>query len=354
MRGLAHSILLKLGRGLVLSAIVAALAPAVALASFPGQDGVIAYTGAVDPSCYERCPPSHEGIWALEPKTDDQFQLTAGPDSDPSFSPSGNLLAFQRPVGERSMVFVKKVDGSQARPLVEGEEPTFAPNGRQIAFVYDLNLFVTGLVAGAPVRLLYAAPSASFVMGPRWSSTGEIVFQSYQQSRNDDWRVEIDIIDPPSSRVRTVLTVESQESLPPLYPDWSPHGQALAVALCHVGQAVTSSKGVADLVLHEDCRADVWAPHGQRLAAPGTGDLKNKPNTTCPEGPVEGDPISWQPLVSGTLRIATVRCKARRPLPGERVYPSGTPSTETKASHTSVHSRNCQTIKHRYICFPSR
>jgi Tol biopolymer transport system component len=71
-------------------------------------------------------------------------QLTTGPsfDSNPSFSPNGKQIVFDRhPGAGKSHVFAINVDGSGLRQLTNGNfndsEPVYVPNGKRIVFVSD-------------------------------------------------------------------------------------------------------------------------------------------------------------------------------------------------------------------------
>ncbi len=345
------SIAVLAGSIAVLAAIAATLAPSAAEGSFPGANGVIAYS-------------AEHSIWAVDPATGDQLRLTSGPeDSAPSFSPSGDLLTFQRrttitvtapqrpPTGPVTTsqrrpvstvtVYIANADGSDPTPLVAGSEPAFSPDGRQIVFVRPSGLFLTGVEPGSPVRQLTDHPGD---LTPRWSARGSIVFQ-----RADGADGDIDIVTPPSSHIRRLLAYHSgtnEESTTPMWPEWSPNGKSISVALCELGSETPPLKTVPSIVSHTNCAPDVWAPAGGRLLEAGTGALRGKPDSTCPpfirgggnEDAIfihdghplyrnEGSnwPIAWQPLHPGTLRVPTVPCaedKERENYPTWRAVPA--------------------------------
>jgi WD40-like Beta Propeller Repeat len=326
-------------------ALAAALAPSAALASFPGGDGVVAY--------------AYEGrIWAVEPYTSNQLQLTSGPgDSAPSFSPSGAQLAYQRLMAGSATVYLANADGSGAIALASGSEPAFSPDGRQIVFVRAGGLFLTGLTPGGPARQLTRVPGDHH---PEWSANGSIVFQrtaiwhrvvtcikdgtsssatlsllergeryckssSAKREYATLHRSDLDVITPPSMRVRQVLgyqtelsTTHASSETVEMYPDWSPDSESIAAALCPL-QPLTGAPPVLGTVpsieFHEGCSPAVWAPSGgvvvESSARPGSAPLVTPPQpntafTSCPEA-VTGS-ISWQPLVDGTPRLPVARC----------------------------------------------
>ncbi len=342
----------------MVGAIAAALTPTPAEGSFPGANGVIAYS-------------AEHSIWAVDPATGDQLRLTSGPeDSAPSFSPSGDLLAFQRrttstltipprpptgpattsrrrpentvatsprpPTGPATTsqrrpastitIYIANADGSNPTPLVVGSEPAFSPNGSQLVFVGPSGLFLTGVTPGSPVRALTDRPGDRT---PRWSSKGSIVFQ-----RSDGKDSDLDIVVPPSSHVRRLLSYHNGiGEQTPMWPEWSPNGASISVALCAPGSEPPPLETVPSVVFHSNCAPDVWAPVGERLVEAGAGVLRGRPETTCPpfiegggneeegfardghqlyrdEGP--SWPIAWQPLHRGTLRVPTVPCAKDR------------------------------------------
>ncbi len=294
----------RLIRAAVACAGFALLAPAAALGSFPGQDGVIAY--------------SAEGhIWAVNPASGGQAQLTSGPnDSAPSFSPSGNALAFQREVGHTITIYLAQADGAEAHPLVAGSEPAFSPDGREIVFVRPGGLYVTGVTPGSPVRRLTSDPGDS---EPRWSSTGTIAFTRMRTTGRHHRKLAapaLELLTPPSQHVFEVLALTGfEEPEGTLRPDWSPDGGTLVVSLCFpFSHATRHLEGrppsLPAVVLRTSCTTAVWAPDGHGLAEAGEGTLAGVRQSSCP-APKELEvvrPIAWQPVVSATAPVATAAC----------------------------------------------
>ncbi len=373
-----------LRRTLVIAASIALLTPTTALGSFPGKNGVIAYTAesAVDHLAEHRTKHSVEiytslentgeiDIWAMDPNTGGQAQLTSGhDDSDPSFSPSGNMLAFQRREAGTVTIYIAQADGSQAKPLVEGSEPAFSPDGQEIVFVRPEGLYVTALAPGSPVRRITDHPGDR---DPRWGSTGSIAFE-----RTDIWRAkdhrgndyadnefdarnELDTVTPPSLKVSRIMTYSLDTNM---WPDWSPNGRALAVALCAgEGEETFAGTGIPrrlagrppllpSVVFHLSCTPAVWAPDGREFTEPGILGAQTRPDGSCP-GPTKengelvwlarNDPASWQPLVNGTQPVPTIKCP---PESSEGPMALEAPPF-LRGTRACIYSRR----RHRKICF---
>jgi dipeptidyl aminopeptidase/acylaminoacyl peptidase len=347
----------KLRQLICIAAATAAIAPTVALASFPGVDGVIAYSVGHS---------AQQGIWAVDPHTGGQMQLTSGTDEAPSFSPSGNLLAFQRRAAGTTTIFLARADGSNAKPLLSGSEPDFSPDGRHIVLVRARGLFVTALLPGSRVRQITNHPGDRT---PRWSSTGAIAFQRtdvwHSRGRpNSKWgkKEELDVMSPDGRHVDQVFTSTLGTNM---WPDWSPDGRTLAVDLCSISSFPLPN--FPSFVFHVGCLPAVWAPDGRKLIQSG-GSLESRGfswggfGTSCPRYIPEGTDatffsttvggkeeeefksapqISWQPLISGTLRVPTVPC-APRPEPGVKhsaVAPIGQGTRPTFCGHSQRHRR---------------
>jgi hypothetical protein len=342
------------------AALFAAAALAVTLAapcaegSFPGTNGVIAYS-------------AENSIWVVDPTTGHQARLiSGGDDSAPSFSPSGNLLAFERttpkPGGTAgagaATIYLANADGSNPRPLVAGNEPAFSPSGRQIVFARPSGLFLIGIQPGARVRRLTDHRGD---LTPRWSATGWIAFQRIEGDHSD-----LDLIHPPSRRIRLLVSHKPDIGSPrPMWPEWSPSGKTISVALCEFGDEIARLPTVPLVVLHSTCAPDVWAPAGKRLLEAGTGPLVGRPETSCPpyiagggsedvsyfhhgnllygdEGP--NWPIAWQPLKAGGSPVPTTECEAQ-PQRENGATEGVAPATVTRGGRLCAYRR-----RHRRLC----
>ena len=91
-------------------------------------------------------------------------------------SPNGTTLAFvAKPPGQRSALFVRKLNQLQATPLAgtdDAASPFFSPDGQWIAFFADGQLKKVSVTGGAPIRLT-EAPNGR---GGTWIDDDTIVF----------------------------------------------------------------------------------------------------------------------------------------------------------------------------------
>jgi WD40 repeat protein len=124
----------------IAAGVFALVVPAAAEAAFPGKNGRIAFTaqvrdrGETVSSRIETVLPSGRGRRVLGTCPGDQSCL----DTDPSWSPSGRLLAFVQGPGRLAVV---RSDGTGLRQLPQftenDGEPAWSPNGRRLAFIGD-------------------------------------------------------------------------------------------------------------------------------------------------------------------------------------------------------------------------
>jgi TolB protein len=106
--------------------------------SYSADGRMIAFSGDRHP------PPTGSGshIYVMNADGSNVRQVTSGEgyDSDPSFSPGGDQIVFDRTSGSsRPRIFIVNLDGSGLRALTDGStsdsEPVFTPNGRRIVYV---------------------------------------------------------------------------------------------------------------------------------------------------------------------------------------------------------------------------
>jgi Tol biopolymer transport system component len=179
-------------------------------------------------------------IYAMDAAGSDVRPVTSGEfyDSNPSFSPDGRRIVFERRRGERvSSIFVINLDGSGERQLTRGahldQDPVFAPNGRWIAFVSnrdkdavsDQSDIFSMRSNGSRVRVLIDGPHDE--SGPDISPSGRsVVFASNRIRRT----LNIFVAGSSGQRVRALTHAEETcfGSVCFHSPSWSPDGKHIA------------------------------------------------------------------------------------------------------------------------------
>lgn len=333
---------------------LALVLPAGAAGSFPGQNGVIAYSATVGPTNPETA------IWAVDPATGYQLRLTSGAyDRHPTFAPSGSILAFERFTAiagplRNPTVFVVRADGSGPRALVAGSEPAFSPDGSRVLFVRNGAIYAIGLTPGSVARKIVAGPGDS---APQWSPTGTIAFErSHIVSLRDSGHIhralrnDVDLLSSPRARRRSLITFERGPRDPArLQPvafrlDWSPDARALSLSVCAEPTSLPPSSipTVPHLVLATGCRSQIWAPAGTGLVSLGPPGLAGLPNTTCPHDLTSGTELAYQPLHGDTLRVPVKPCEAvPEPERSERASSSPPPTPGSRTCYFLGGRRHC-------------
>jgi Tol biopolymer transport system component len=186
--GLAHAVPWAF-QFLLLSSVAVAQnnsGPEVTIKYFDLSKGRLAFV-------YEKDKKSD--IWVLDFGTLTVLPLvnTPGPDSAPSWSPDGQVLAFDCEVSGDREIYTVNADGSHLTRLTNSpgldRDPDWSPDGSQIVFASSrmgegTDLFVMGSNGASPQPLGIVKRKSSVQNAmPKWSPRGtEILF-----STNEDW-----------------------------------------------------------------------------------------------------------------------------------------------------------------------
>ncbi len=213
-------------------------------------------------------------------------------DSNPVWSPSGTMIAFERSIGDNREIVVARSDGSiiqkiQCRPADDGSEMEFfmpgiveetsynsgiswSPDESRLVFMsnggsgnYDLYL-LPALGKETTIRLTKNTEKDSH---PHWSPVdGRLAFVSGRSGK-----AEIYLMDLVSRQV-SVLTNGAKTYL---YPQWSPDGRRLSlmygsnenhdIYLIEDLQQPSQSLKALTTWQYDDLRP-VWSPDGSKIA----------------------------------------------------------------------------------------
>ncbi len=212
------------------------LAVAPAQAAFPGVPGPIAYSKVV---IDEFASPG--GLLVHGPrKSQPPRQLTDDRDDrSPAYSANGRLIAFSSnrdpSEGARGAhIYLMNADGSDARQLTSGEfydsNPSFSPNGQEVLFDRGglsgrvTHVFGVG-VDGSGLRQI--TNDAGSDADPTFTPNGRrIVFVSNRRSSGRKDRANIFSMHPDGSGMRVLIGGPREE----YDPDVSPNGRLIAFA----------------------------------------------------------------------------------------------------------------------------
>jgi Tol biopolymer transport system component len=161
-----------------LTAALGIVAPAQA--TFPGDNGRIAYTWSRGGEAFEDGPrPQLVGIVSVR-RDGLGRRLVARGGTQPSYSPDGRRIAFLR---SQNRLWVARADGERARPVTPREwrvgEHTWSPGGTRIAFERNFvnsgaSALYTVMPDGTGIQRLLKAPGIELSDGA-WSPNGKAI-----------------------------------------------------------------------------------------------------------------------------------------------------------------------------------
>jgi hypothetical protein len=237
---------------LVSAAILGLLAQAGAAreATFPGRNGLLAYTLPT-------------GVWAVNADGSGTRNATLGlpvRPADPAWASDGNRIAFANTLAENGGIWVVRADGTGARRVTDratDREPTWAPDGMRVAFVRADGgrdrIFVVN-ASGGGLGLLTPFVDLN-VQDPEWSPDGARLAFSDGSG--------VYVVDADGSDARRLADGRS--------PSWAPDGRSIAFARGDAILAVGVDGGGEQVVAGGVGAAlDLsWAPDGTRIAFVG-------------------------------------------------------------------------------------
>jgi Tol biopolymer transport system component len=331
----------------------------VSLATFPGENGKIAFASCV-PDC---------GLFLVDPDGGASTQVTHNPtvvegpsalvhgqDQQPAWSADGRRIVYASQRGatiqelQTDLFVVDVATGQQHRltnTAVSERAPVWSPDGTRIAFIrgdsnvpfFNDQLHVMNHDGTNSVQLT----SVLSADAPDWSPDGSRIAFAVRQQNSSHHHFEIHTIAPAGSGQVALTSSTPEQIRSSTDPSWSPDGERILFAradvpftCCREAYAVhvmnADGSGAVKLAEGEngfDARAPAWSPDRTQFTydqeSVWKADATGQNRTQLTEG-LEPD---WQPLVApptGPVRSdftnASGYCKALREFLGPQEFDS--------------------------------
>jgi TolB protein len=185
-------------------------------------------------------------------------------DTDPDWSPDGELIAFASSRGEGGIYLVRP-DGSALRRLYAGAASNvdWSPDGRRLAFQGDRCICVIGRTGGRPIQILGGRQFAHPVWAPNGRSLAVVKW-------DEDLSTAIEVVGVDGRRLRRLLpasprprdALEGSES----EPSWSPDGSQIAFEAGQGGIVVALVDSGRRRTITPEGHEPAWSPDGRLIA----------------------------------------------------------------------------------------
>jgi TolB protein len=302
---------------LIVLAATAGLAASPAFATFPGQNGKIAFVRGGD-------------IWTMNADGTGQVNLTnsAVPEAEPAWSPDGSRITFTSftgPPQSARQLWTMGEDGSNPITIREGfaSGPSWSADATQIAFG-DSDQFGFGQIhvinADGSGERVAASKGDSWAQNPGtvdWSPDGSLfALDVFEYPCLDGAQIETAGVNGPGGRIVTHSCEANERFNDDVSPSWSPDGQRIAFSRGSTSGALgcppcgphgiytikPDGTGLQQLTTATSTSTDdyfpSWSPDGTKIAfsRQGSGVMVMNADGTGLTNIAAGDDPSWQPI----------------------------------------------------------